>query len=86
MSNEEATKNHSKEIHFFIDKKKCETKRNPLSVREILVEFAKEDVAVSTLAQRRGNQIHKFTNLDEEILIKNGEHFTVLHNEPTTVS
>jgi cytoplasmic iron level regulating protein YaaA (DUF328/UPF0246 family) len=86
MSNEEATKTQPKEAHFFIDKKKFETERNPLSVREILVDFAKEDPILSTLAQRRGNQIHKFTNLDEEIFIENGERFTVLHNEPTTVS
>jgi len=81
MSNQEKHK-----INFFIDKEKFETDQAQLSVRTLLVDFAKEDPAQTTLALRHGNDIEKFTNLDQLIAMENGMHFIVFHNTPTPVS
>jgi len=81
MSNQEKHK-----INFFIDKEKFETDQAQLSVRTLLVDFAKEDPAQTTLAVRHGNDIEKFTNLDQLIAMENGMHFIVFHNTPTPVS
>lgn len=71
---------------YFIDNEKFETEDDVLSVRFLLVDQAKEDPATSTLATRHGNDVHKYTNLDEIIPIKTGMKFIVFHNEPTPVS
>lgn len=81
MSNQEKHK-----INFFIDKEKFETDQAQLSVRTLLVDFAKEDPTQTTLALRHGNDIEKFTNLDQLIAMENGMHFIVFHNTPTPVS
>jgi translation elongation factor EF-Tu-like GTPase len=81
MSNQEKHK-----INFFIDKEKFETDQAQLSVRTLLVDFAKEDPTQTTLALRHGNDIDKFTNLDQSIAMENGMHFIVFHNTPTPVS
>lgn len=73
-------------IVFFIDKEKFETDQHQLSVRTLLVDFAKEDPTTTTLALKVGNDYKKFTNLDEMIPMKNGMKFVVFHNEPTPVS
>jgi hypothetical protein len=73
-------------IVYFIDKEKFETDHAQLSVRFLLVEQAKEDPSSTTLALKEGNSIHKYTNLDEMVPMKNGMKFVVFHNEPTPVS
>ena len=73
-------------INFFIDKEKFETDQAELSVRALLVDFAKEDPTETTLAVKHGNDIDKFTNLDQLIAMENGMHFIVYHNTPTPVS
>jgi hypothetical protein len=79
-------KDRSKKIHFFIDRERFETDQEKLSVRTLLVDFAKEDPSQTTLALKEGNEIKKFTNLDEMVEMKNGMHFIVYHNTPTPVS
>ena len=75
-----------KKIVFFIDKEKFETEEAALSVRTLLVDFAKEDTAQTTLVLKHGNETKKFANLDEMVTMENGMKFVVYHNSPTTVS
>jgi hypothetical protein len=79
-------KDKGRKIHFFIDKERFETDQEKLSVGTLLVDFAKEDPSQTTLALKEGNEIKKFTNLDEMVEMKNGMHFIVYHNTPTPVS
>jgi hypothetical protein len=81
----EMSKQEERKINFFIDKEKFETDQAQLSVQTLLVDFAKEDPQ-TTLALRHGNDIVKFTNLDQLIAMENGMHFIVYHNTPTPVS
>jgi hypothetical protein len=81
---EEKPKKHK--VVFFIDKEKFESETADLTVRNLLVDFAKEDPNQTTLASKHGNELHKYTNLDEVIHIENGMKFVVLHNTPTPVS
>ena len=74
------------EIVFFIDKQQFKTRQSELSVRAILQDFAKEDPTQTTLVLRHGNDLVKYTNLDEIISLKNGMKFVVYHNTPTPVS
>jgi len=80
------SKQEKHKINFFIDKEKFETDQAQLSVRTLLVDFAKEDPTQTTLALKHGNDIEKFTNLDQLIAMENGMHFIVYHNTPTPVS
>ncbi len=80
------TEKISKEVVFFIDKQKFKTDEHNFSVKSLLVDFAKEDPAQTTLARREGNELIKYKNLEEIIHIKNGMQFIVLHNSPTPVS
>lgn len=73
-------------IIFFIDKEKFETEETELSVRILLVDYAKEDPEETTLVKIHGNQETKYTNLDEIIELENGMKFVVYHNGPTPVS
>jgi hypothetical protein len=73
-------------INFFIDKEKFETDEQELSVNTLLVDFAKEDPTQTTLVLKHGNELKKFTNLDEMVQMENGMHFLVYHNSPTPVS
>lgn len=75
-----------KKIKFFIDKEHFETEQRELSVKVLLVEYAKEDPEAATLALKKGNDYEKFTRLDELIPMQNGMKFVVFHNEPTPVS
>lgn len=87
MTTEKQNKHESLgKITFFIDKEKFETEKRELSVRALLVEYAKEDPAMTTLALKLGNEIKKYTDLNELILMRNGMKFIVFHNEPTPVS
>ncbi len=74
------------EIVFLIDKQQFKTNQSELSVRTILQDFAKEDPTQTTLVLRHGNDLIKYTNLDEIISLKNGMKFVVYHNTPTPVS
>lgn len=75
-----------KGVVFFIDKEQFTSDADRLSVRTLLVTYAKEDPAQTTLVLRHGNDLQKFANPDEVIEVKNGAKFTVFHNGPTTVS
>ena len=81
---DEGSKKH--EVVFFIDKQQFKSDKTDLSVRTLLVDFDKEDPSQTTLASKHGNELHKYTNLDEIIPIENGMKFVVLHNTPTPVS
>lgn len=82
----EKDRERKKEIVFFIDNEKFETDQATLTVRTLLVEYAKEDPAQTTLALRHGNDIKKYTNIDESVVMKNGMKFIIFHNTPTPVS
>jgi hypothetical protein len=71
---------------FFVDKEKFESPTDSLTVRQILVDYAKEDAATTTLVEKRGDENIKHPDLDEVITIKNGMKFVVFHNSPTSVS
>ena len=84
MKTVESSTKHA--VVFFIDKQQFKSDTANLSVRTLLVDFAKEDPSQTTLASKHGNDLHKYTNLDEIVHIKNGMKFVVLHNTPTPVS
>ena len=71
---------------FFVDQEKFESDTETLTVRQILVNFAKEDPATTTLVEKVGNETIKHTDLDEVIHLKDGMKFVVFHNGPTPVS
>lgn len=75
-----------KNIVFFIDAEKFETDRKELSVKTLLVEYAKEEPTQTTLALKDGKELIRYTDLDQLIPMKNGMKFIVLHNTPTPVS
>jgi hypothetical protein len=77
---------HHHPITFFVDKEKFESPTPTLTVRQILVDYAKEDPTKTTLAEKHDSQIIKHPNLDEVITLKDGMKFVVLHNTPTPVS
>ncbi len=74
-----------KQVVFFIDKEKFESDEADLSARTLLVDFAKEEPTLTTLATKHGNELKKY-GTDETVHIENGMKFVVLHNTPTTVS
>jgi len=82
----EKNREREKEIVFFIDSEKFETDQATLTVRTLLVDYAKEDPIQTTLALRHGNDIKKYTNIDESVAMKNGMKFIIFHNTPTPVS
>lgn len=75
-----------KKYVFFIDKTKYETESPSFTVRQILTEFAKVDPSTNTLAIKEHGNFRELKNLDEVIDLKEGQHFTIFNNEPTTVS
>lgn len=77
---------HPTRIVFFVDREKFESPTDTLTVRQILVEYAKEDPATTTLVEKVGHDTVKHTDLDEVIHLKNGMKFVVFHNGPTPVS
>lgn len=82
-----ATKGHAnkEKTIVFIDKRQFELDRDSVTVRELLT-LAGEDPAETTLVLRHGNDLHKYTDPNESIDLKNGLHFVVFHNAPTPVS
>ncbi len=75
-----------KQIVFFIDNEKFETEQATLTVRTLLVEYAKEDPDQVTLAIRNGSDFTKYKDPQESVVMKNGMKFVVFHNSPTPVS
>lgn len=71
---------------FFIDKTKYTAETDQLTPREILTEFAKEDPTQTILVRVEGSSRTKLTDLDTPIEVKDGTHFTILHQGPTPVS
>lgn len=79
-------KNKEKTIVFFIDQQQFKSEKSRLTVKTLLVEFAQEDPTQTTLVLRHGNDLTKFTNLEQIVQLENGMKFVVYHNTPTTVS
>jgi hypothetical protein len=86
MDNSRHDSHENKKVIFFIDKEKFETERRELSVRVLLQDFAKEDPSQTTLVLKKGNDLTKYTDLDQIIHLENGMKFLVYHNTPTPVS
>lgn len=81
------TKPHPPRIYSFsIDQKKFETEESQLSVRRILVEFARVDPANKVLAIKARGDYHRYTNLDEVIALADSPKFTLFDVSPTHVS
>ncbi len=76
----------NKKIVFFIDQKKHETSQQALTVREILNEFAKVDPERYILALKKQGGFDEYDNLDTEIPMKDGMHFSLFDKKPTPVS
>ena len=73
------------ETVIHIDKEPYKVARSEMTVRELL-ELAGEEPSETTLLLRHGNEQQKYTSLDEVVPLRNGMHFVVFHNTPTTVS
>ena len=73
-------------IHFFIDKTPFETTTPKHTVRDLIVNFAKEDPTLVTLIQVKGDERIKHPDLNETLEVTDGEHFLIFHNTPTPVS
>jgi hypothetical protein len=83
--------NHTDEINrhgkivFFIERQKFEVDFHEISARQLLTDYANEDAAETTLVLKCGNELKKFDD-DDVVTLKNGLHFVVFHDGPTTVS
>jgi|GEM_PF-1042465 len=71
---------------FFIEKKEYFSLSQELTVRQILVDFAKVSPETKSLAKKIPGGVHTYTNLDEEVALKDCPHFTLFDNTPTNVS
>jgi hypothetical protein len=72
---------------FYIDQRPVfKTKHKLLSVRTILVDFAKVDPTKEILAEKRDGGFKEFENLNEELDLTHIRHFTLFDIEPTPVS
>jgi hypothetical protein len=71
---------------FFIDKSKFTAEVTQLTPRQILTDYAKEDPTLSVLVLIAGKDRIKLEALDTPFELKDGSHFTILHQGPTTVS
>ncbi len=76
----------AKKVVFFIGEKKYETEQSHLTVRQILVDFAKVSPDKYTLALKTDAGPHEYTNLEESIEMKNGMKFVLFDKAPTPVS
>lgn len=83
MVSEKSTDNN---IIFFIDKQKFNTEQAEITAKDLLSQFAQEDPAETTLVLKHGNELAKYEDDNQLITLKNGMHFIVFHNGPTTVS
>lgn len=79
-------KDQKKKIVFFIGKVKHETDKPVLTVKEILVDYAKVKPEEKSLVLVHGNDQHEYTNLEENIEMKEGMHFVLFDKTPTTTS
>ncbi|KAF5037086.1 hypothetical protein DSECCO2_568390 [anaerobic digester metagenome] len=75
-----------KEFVFFIEKKKFETTEESLKVKQILVDFGGYNPQENILVLKSGNDLIELNNLDEQLDMKNGLHFTVFSKKPNSVS
>lgn len=71
---------------FFIEKNKFETSEEKLTVRQILVDYGGYRAEENVLVLKKGNDLIELINLDEELEMKNGMHFTVFSKKPNPVS
>jgi hypothetical protein len=77
----------AKLYEFFIDQRPAfKTPHTHLTVRTILVDFAKVDPAKELLAEKQDGGFKEFKNLDEELNLTHVRHFTLFDIEPTPVS
>lgn len=74
------------EYKFFVDKQEYKTSSEKLTVRQILVDFAKKAEATNTLAEKQQGTFHEYKDLNELIVLSQVRHFVTFSNEPTTVS
>lgn len=74
------------EYEFYIGLQRHLTKSKQLTVEQILVEYAKVDPQKKTLARKINNVFHEFKDLSESLSMEDCPHFTVLDNQPVTVS
>lgn len=79
-------KKGERKIVFFIGKQKHETEEASLTVKEILVDFAKVNPDEKSLALKQGNEHPEYQNIDEIIIMKEGMHFVLFDKTPTTAS
>ena len=77
--------NHKKYV-FFIDRQKFESSEAQLTVRQILTDFAKVNVAENILVLVHGNEMRELRDLDEMIELHEGMKFTIFNQKPTPVS
>jgi len=75
----------TKEIVIFIDKQQFKLETEEVTVAR-LFELAEEDPKETTMALKHGNDLKKYTDLNEVVHLENGMKFVVIHNEPTPVS
>jgi hypothetical protein len=71
---------------FYIEKKVFTTSEQFLTVRQLLVDFAKVDPGCNTLAEKKSGGFDEFKNLEEKLDLSHVRHFTVFNNTPTSVS
>jgi hypothetical protein len=75
-----------KEYCFWIGKKEYDTQHKELTVRQILVEFAKVSPEDKTLATKTSGGFQEYKYLNQEIPLKDCPHFTLFDNSPTGLS
>lgn len=82
-----APKNGSDEdkIVFFIEKTRFVVSVTSLTARELLRDYAEENSDETSLLSKHAGEQRKYV-ADDVVELKNGMHFSVLHNGPTTVS
>jgi len=68
---------------FFIGPKEYKTEHSSLTVRKILVDFAKVNPENKSLGIKQGEGFHTYQNLDEEIDLCPVKHFKLFDNTPT---
>jgi predicted AAA+ superfamily ATPase len=80
-------KEEHKKFVFFIDKQKFETSESQLTVRQVLVDFAKVNQNENVLVLVHANQpMQEFDDLEQMIEIHEGMKFTIFSKKPTPVS
>ena len=72
-------------IVFFIDKTRFVVSVSSRTARELLRDYAEENPDETSLLSKDAGKQRKYV-ADDVVELKNGMHFSVLHNGPTTVS